>query len=54
MIKRAFVAVAEELRHQYSIGYYPKQAARRGGERQITIKVNRPGVGIKTRRSYIY
>lgn len=54
MVKRAFIAVAEELRHQYSIGYYPKEAARRGGERQIKIKVNRPNVGVKTRKSYIY
>lgn len=54
MVKRAFIAVAEELRHQYSIGYYPKEPARRGGERQIKIKVNRPNVGVKTRKSYIY
>jgi Ca-activated chloride channel family protein len=54
MVKRAFIAVAEELRHQYSIGYYPKEPARRGGEREIKIKVNRPNVGVKTRKSYIY
>jgi Ca-activated chloride channel family protein len=54
MVKRAFVAVAEELRHQYSIGYYPKEAARRRGERRIIIKVNRPNVAIRTRKSYTY
>jgi Ca-activated chloride channel family protein len=54
MIKQAFVAVAEELRRQYSIGYYPAKEARRGEERQIKVKVNRPGVGVRTRKSYIY
>ena len=53
-IKQAFVAVAEELRHQYSVGYYPKKSARHGEERKIKIKVNRPNVGIRTRKSYIY
>jgi Ca-activated chloride channel homolog len=54
MVKQAFVAVAEELRRQYSIGYYPKKSARRGEEREIKVKVNRPNVGVRTRKSYIY
>jgi Ca-activated chloride channel homolog len=54
MVKQAFIAVAEELRHQYSIGYYPKKSARRGDEREIKIKVDRPHVGIRTRKSYVY
>jgi Ca-activated chloride channel family protein len=54
MIKQAFVAVAEELRRQYSIGYYPKASSRHGEERQITVKVKRPHVGVRTRKSYIY
>lgn len=53
-IKQSFVAVAEELRRQYSIGYYPAKSPRRGEERQINVKVNRPGVGVKTRKSYTY
>ena len=54
MVKQSFVAVAEELRRQYSIGYYPKEEAHRGEERQIKVKVNRPKVGVRTRKSYIY
>jgi Ca-activated chloride channel family protein len=53
-IKQAFVAVAEELRRQYSIGYYPAKSPRRGEERELRVKVNRPGVGVRTRKSYIY
>jgi Ca-activated chloride channel family protein len=54
MVKQSFSAVAEELRRQYSIGYYPKKTARHGEERKIKVKVNRSDVGIKTRKSYIY
>lgn len=53
-IKQSFVAVAEELRRQYSLGYYPAKSPRRGEEREIKIKVNRPGVGIRTRKSYTH
>ncbi|HYY58878.1 MAG TPA: VWA domain-containing protein, partial [Pyrinomonadaceae bacterium] len=45
-VKRSFTAVAEELRRQYSIGYYPKKSAHRGEERRIKVKVNRSNVGV--------
>lgn len=54
MIKRSFASVAEELRRQYSIGYYPKATSQHGEERQINVKVKRPHVGVRTRKSYIY
>ena len=54
MIRRSFVAVAEELRRQYSIGYYPKAGAQHGEERQLKVKVKRPHVGIRARKSYVY
>ena len=54
MIRRSFVAVAEELRRQYSIGYYPKLSAQHGEERQLKVKVKRPHVGIRARKSYVY
>ncbi|HEV2915897.1 MAG TPA: VWA domain-containing protein [Pyrinomonadaceae bacterium] len=53
-VRQSFDAVAEELRRQYSIGYYPKESARRGKERQLKVKVNRSNVGVRTRKSYIY
>lgn len=54
MIKQAFVSVAEELRRQYSIAYYPKASSRHGEERQITVKVKGSQVGIRARKSYVY
>lgn len=54
MIKRSFAAVAEELRRQYSIGYYPKTTSPRRGERQVRVEVNRPDANAQTRKTYTY
>jgi Ca-activated chloride channel family protein len=53
-VRQSFNAIAEELRRQYSIGYYPKESAHRGEERSIKVKVNRSNVGVRTRKSYVY
>ena len=49
----AFTRIAEELRRQYTLGYYPKNtAAADGDRRQIRVKVNQPNVAVKARDSY--
>ncbi len=49
----AFAQIAEELRRQYTLGYYPKNANATGGDRrQIRVKVNQPNVAVKARDSY--
>jgi VWFA-related protein len=53
-LKQAFGNIAEELRWQYSLGYYPKPPGQDGQPRQISVKVNRRGVVTRVRRSYIY
>jgi Ca-activated chloride channel family protein len=53
-VKEAFVAVAEELRRQYSIGYYPKTTSPRPEERRVTVEVNQPDADVMTRKSYLY
>lgn len=53
-LRGAFNDVAEELRRQYSLGYYPKQVARFGERRSINVQVNRPEVVVRARGSYIY
>ena len=50
----AFRAVAEELRRQYSIGYYPKNAPRPGERRSVKVRVNRPELVVRTRDSYVF
>lgn len=53
-LSSAFAQVAEELRRQYSLGYYPKRAPQTGERRSIKVKVNRPELVVRTRDSYIF
>jgi hypothetical protein len=50
----ALIAIAEELRRQYSLGYYPKTEAAAGpdGSRQIRVKVKQGNLAVKARDSY--
>jgi Ca-activated chloride channel family protein len=48
----AFARVADELRHQYVLGYYPSNRARDGSYRRIRVTVDRPGVKIRARSGY--
>jgi len=53
-IRQSFAGVAEELRRQYLIGYYPAKPADVGEERKIKVTVNRKKVAVKARASYTY
>ena len=48
----AFAKVADELRHQYVLGYYPSNRTRDGVYRRIRLTVDRPGVKIRARNGY--
>ena len=47
--------IANELRHQYLLGYTPARAFVAGGEqwRAITVRVDRPGVTVRARDGYL-
>ncbi len=49
----AFSKIAEELRHQYSLGYYPQTTLQSGERRQIKVHVERPDVAVRARESYV-
>ena len=49
----AFSGIAEELRRQYSIGYYPDKVGQAGERRSISIRVNRPNVVVRAKNTYI-
>lgn len=49
----AFTGIAEELRRQYSIGYYPQLAGQKGERRQIRIRVKRPNLVVRAKNSYV-
>ena len=53
-LAQAFSRIAEELRRQYSIGYYPQTATDENRDRRaINVKVQRPDVAVKARNSYV-
>ena len=52
-IESAFSGIAEELRQQYSVGYYPDKVGQVGERRQIKIRVMRPSVVVRAKTSYI-
>lgn len=54
-LAQAFTQIAEELRRQYSLGYYPKTDAAAGADsrRQIRVKVKQGNLAVKARDSYM-
>jgi len=53
-LAEAFTRIAEELRRQYSLGYYPRTENSEGSERRlIRVKVKQPNLAVKARDSYV-
>jgi VWFA-related protein len=50
----AFANVAEELRRQYSLGYYPKRPPQAGQMRLIKVRAKQPNLAVRARESYIF
>jgi Ca-activated chloride channel family protein len=53
-IKRSFAAVAEELRRQYNVGYYPKTTSTRPEARRIRVEVDRHDAEVIARKTLIF
>jgi VWFA-related protein len=52
-LAEAFSRIAEELRRQYSLGYYPKSDnAEDIARREIKVRVKKPDLAVKSRDSY--
>ncbi|MFY9558166.1 MAG: VWA domain-containing protein [Blastocatellia bacterium] len=51
-LKSALGRIAEELRHQYLLGYYPTNKQRDEKDRKITVRVSRPGLIVRARPAY--
>ena len=49
----ALEGIAEELRRQYNIGYYPQDEGKTGERKQIKVRVNRQNLIVRARDSYI-
>jgi Ca-activated chloride channel homolog len=52
-ISAAFRGILEELRDQYVLGYYPKNARKNARWRRVRVKVNDSSVKIRAREGYV-
>ena len=52
LLRHSFKQIADELRTQYSLGYYPTNSARAGKFRKIRVRTTRKGVALRTRPGY--
>jgi VWFA-related protein len=52
-LSEAFSKIAEELRHQYSLGYYPQTTLQSGERREIRVRVGQPDLAVRARDSYV-
>lgn len=49
----AYDNIAEELRRQYSLGYYPETEGAPGEERRIKVKVNQEKTAVRAKDGYV-
>jgi VWFA-related protein len=52
-LKETFALIAEELRHQYRLGFYPEDLKRDGAVHALMVKVNLPDVSVRSRHEYL-
>ena len=52
-LQTAFYNIAEELRREYSLGYYPNESGSAGQRKQIKVRVDRPSLVVRARDSYV-
>jgi VWFA-related protein len=52
LLPQAFAAIADELRTQYLLGYYPTNSTQDGSYRKIQVKTSRKDIAIRARPGY--
>jgi Ca-activated chloride channel family protein len=51
-VSQAFSNIAEELRHQYSLSYYPTNVKKDGAYRRVKVRVEKSGMIVRARDGY--
>jgi Ca-activated chloride channel homolog len=51
-LEKNFALIADELRHQYRIGFYPEGEKKQGTIHKLRVEVSRPEVVVRARRAY--
>jgi VWFA-related protein len=51
-LSQAFSRIAEELRHQYALSYYPTNSKKDGTYRRVKVRVEKPEMIVRAREGY--
>jgi Ca-activated chloride channel homolog len=51
-LNSAFSSIAEELRHQYSLGYYPTNSSKDGTYRRVKVRVSQASAVVRSKEGY--
>jgi Ca-activated chloride channel homolog len=51
-VSQAFSNIAEELRHQYALSYYPTNSKKDGSYRRVKVRVEKTGMIVRAREGY--
>jgi Ca-activated chloride channel homolog len=51
-VSQAFSLIAEELRYQYRINYYPSNSNKDGTYRKIKVRIDKPDLVVRARNGY--
>lgn len=51
-LAQAFSMIAEELRHQYALSYYPTNSKKDGTYRRVKVRVEKPEMIVRAREGY--
>ena len=51
-LAKTFSLIAEELRHQYRLGFYPDNSKIDGNRHALRVEVTTPNAVVRARRSY--
>lgn len=53
-LNQSFAEIAEELRRQYRLGYYPALRGTSSERRQLRVRIRRGDLAVRARASYVY
>ncbi|MBO0725237.1 MAG: hypothetical protein J2P52_06530 [Blastocatellia bacterium] len=51
-VSQAFSNIAEELRRQYALSYYPTNSKKDGSYRRVKVRIEKPGMIVRAREGY--
>lgn len=51
-LRNAFLQIADEMKRQYLVGFYPAEESQGGSTHKVKVQVNRPDVSVRAKSAY--